>query len=53
MTKYLGTGPIYPQNGFEISECRTCWWKNVLYMNNFASLNNTVTYLFAKSYLAK
>jgi hypothetical protein len=35
LTKYLGKGPLYPKDGFEVDYCRTTWWTNLLYLNNF------------------
>ena len=34
LTPYLGTGPFYPKDGFELDRCRTTWWTNLLYINN-------------------
>jgi hypothetical protein len=36
ITKYLGSGPFFPLNGFENEDnCKNYWWMNVLYINNF------------------
>jgi peptidoglycan/LPS O-acetylase OafA/YrhL len=35
LTPYIGSGPFYPSNGFEIDQCRSTWWQNALYINNF------------------
>lgn len=36
ISKYLGSGPFFPSNGFESQEnCATYWWTNFLYVNNF------------------
>lgn len=42
LTKYLGSGPMYPNNGFELPICRTRFWKNLLYLSNFQDTNETV-----------
>jgi peptidoglycan/LPS O-acetylase OafA/YrhL len=34
LTKYIGSGPFYPPEGFEPSECKYNWWHNLLYINN-------------------
>lgn len=44
LTKYLGSGPMYPNNGFELPICRTGFWKNLLYINNFQEENETVDF---------
>ncbi|XP_069120101.1 O-acyltransferase like protein-like [Argopecten irradians] len=35
LTRYLGDGPEWPKDGFEIDSCSTTWWTNLLYVNNF------------------
>jgi hypothetical protein len=42
LTKYLGDGPFYPKDGFETNYCKDTWWQNLLYINNFGSLNEKV-----------
>ncbi len=43
ITKYLGSGPFFPMNGFENKDnCENYWWMNVLYINNFLKLENMV-----------
>ena len=32
---YLGSGPAWPQDGHEKDHCKTTWWYNLLYINNF------------------
>ena len=39
LTKYMGQGPLYPKDGFEIDQCKDTWWTNLLYINNFKSKN--------------
>lgn len=39
LTKYLGSGPFFPPNGFEINYCSNSWWTNLLYVNNFVNLD--------------
>ncbi|KAK6195849.1 hypothetical protein SNE40_001192 [Patella caerulea] len=34
LVRYIGDGPIWPQKGVEINECRDTWWTNLLYINN-------------------
>ncbi|CAF0932692.1 unnamed protein product [Brachionus calyciflorus] len=34
LSKYLGKGPMYPKDGFEINKCQNSWWTNLLYINN-------------------
>ena len=46
LTRYFGRGPFFPQDGFEINQCKDSWWTNLLYLNNLVradlvvSLNN-------------
>lgn len=42
LTKYLGSGPAYPVNGFEYNSCKDTWWANLLYINNFVRKNGIV-----------
>ncbi len=37
LTKYLGKGPFYPKDGFEINYCHNNWWTNLIYMNNLVN----------------
>ena len=30
LTRYLGKGPVYPADGFEINMCKDTWWTNLL-----------------------
>ncbi len=41
ISEYLGDGPFYPRNGFEINKCRDTWFYNLLYVNNFVSTNKS------------
>jgi hypothetical protein len=51
LTKYLGNGPLYPKDGFEVDFCRTTWWTNMLFVNNLVkcdqgqSVSATILYL--------
>ncbi|XP_071097623.1 nose resistant to fluoxetine protein 6-like [Haliotis cracherodii] len=31
---YITNGPLWPQQGVEINQCRNSWWTNLLYVNN-------------------
>ena len=42
LTKYMGSGPFYPANGFEPLGCRTNWYYNLLYINNLFDPANNV-----------
>jgi peptidoglycan/LPS O-acetylase OafA/YrhL len=42
LTKYLGDGPSYLKDGFDPT-CKTEWWKNILYINNFWPAEKLVT----------
>ncbi|XP_033733258.1 nose resistant to fluoxetine protein 6-like [Pecten maximus] len=35
LSRYLGDGPEWPKDGFEIDSCSTTWWTSLLYVNNF------------------
>lgn len=53
ISKYLGSGPFFPTNGFESQEnCETYWWTNLLYINNFIKSEKMVNKLF-KLFLKK
>ncbi|CAF0977704.1 unnamed protein product [Brachionus calyciflorus] len=41
MTKYIGYGPMYPNEGLSPTRCRTDLWKDLLYLSNFAKINET------------
>ncbi len=38
LSRYLGDGPFYPKNGFEINFCRDTWWTNLLVNQSFKVL---------------
>ena len=42
LTRYLGKGPFYPNEGFESQQCRTRWWTNLLYINNVYNADDNV-----------
>lgn len=48
LTKYLGTGPLYPKDGFEENRCRKSWWTNILFINNLVLQNTVVKYINIK-----
>ena len=35
LSKYFGSGPFYPKDGFESMYCKNTWWTNALFVNNF------------------
>ena len=42
LTRFLGNGPFYPNDGFEKNSCKNNWWYNLLYVNNFNDFINSV-----------
>ncbi|XP_052787971.1 nose resistant to fluoxetine protein 6-like [Mya arenaria] len=34
LIKHWGNGPLWPQQGVEINDCKDTWWTNLLYINN-------------------
>jgi hypothetical protein len=41
LSPYLGQGgPTYPSDGIESSSCRTNWWRNLIYINNFFDMRD-------------
>jgi hypothetical protein len=42
LSKYIGSGPLYPKDGFEIDYCRNSWWTNLLYVNNLVNTDKQV-----------
>ncbi|XP_067662096.1 nose resistant to fluoxetine protein 6-like [Haliotis asinina] len=34
---YISNGPLWPQQGIEINQCRNSWWTNLLYVNNLVN----------------
>ena len=44
LTRYLGNGPMYPQQGFEIDMCKSTWWTNLLYVNNLIYVDKMVIF---------
>ncbi len=45
LSKYYGSGPLYPENGFENPNCQKNWWMNMLYVNNLFNFNQSVTFI--------
>jgi hypothetical protein len=45
VSRNLGNGPFYPNDGFEIEMCRDTWWTNLIYLNNFINPNKMVRIL--------
>jgi hypothetical protein len=45
LTKYLGNGPFFPNEGFEKDECKNTWWTNLLFVNNFLELEDGVSFI--------
>ena len=45
LSRYLGNGPFFPNDGFEMDSCRNTWWTNLLYINNFYDMGNSVRFL--------
>ncbi|CAH1786287.1 unnamed protein product [Owenia fusiformis] len=35
LSRYVSTGPLWPEQGFERNYCNDTWWTNLLYINNF------------------
>lgn len=31
----MGNGPLFPNEGFESPDCKSQWWANIFYINNF------------------
>lgn len=45
--KSIGDGPIWNSRiGLEEERCRTSWWLNILYINNYFGTENLVIYIF-------
>ena len=42
LSKYSGSGPFFPKDGFEIDYCRASWWTNLLYINNLVNPSKMV-----------
>lgn len=36
--KYVGNGPVWPDAGFEVDQCRATWWSNLLFINNLVKV---------------
>ncbi|WAR31990.1 NRF6-like protein [Mya arenaria] len=34
LIKHWGNGPLWPQQGIEVNDCKDTWWTNILYINN-------------------
>ncbi len=45
LSRYIGTGPFFPKNGFETDFCRNTWWTNLLYVNNLVNTDTPVSKL--------
>lgn len=41
LTQFMGDGPTYNKDGFE-PFCKTTWWTNFLYVNNFVKVEQAV-----------
>ena len=41
LTPLIGSGPLYPAEGFE-PFCKTTWWVNLLFVNNLVDVNKMV-----------
>lgn len=41
LSKYFGDGPLFP-DGYEYKSCKSTWWTNLLYINNYFDLNRFV-----------
>ena len=50
VSKYLGSGPFYNEQGFESDRCAREWWKNLLYINNVASGEVVLTEIATNTY---
>jgi peptidoglycan/LPS O-acetylase OafA/YrhL len=48
LSRYLGNGPLYPKDGFEINYCKNSWWTNLLvcFFFIFKSVILKAVYLF-------
>lgn len=49
LTRYLGNGPFFPTDGFEMNMCRYSWWANLLYVNNFVQIEDLVKIIINKN----
>jgi hypothetical protein len=49
LTKYIGDGPVFPIDGFDPT-CKTEWWKNLLYINNFWTVEKMVNYFELRTF---
>lgn len=44
-------GPLYDRIvGIEASNCRNNWWVNLLFLNNYVKVNETVSWIFERSF---
>jgi peptidoglycan/LPS O-acetylase OafA/YrhL len=42
LTKYFGSGPLFPVNGYDIPDCYQTWWSSLLYITNLINLEKMV-----------
>ncbi len=45
LSRYIGNGPFFPNDGYEVDSCKTNWWQNLLYINNFFNFDTSVNNL--------
>ena len=45
ISKYLGSGPMWANDGFNNQHCKDTWWWNLLYINNFKTAAEEVNLL--------
>jgi len=43
LTKYFGSGPLFPVNGYDIPDCYQTWWSSLLYITNLVNLEKMVS----------
>ncbi len=52
ISKYFGSGPFFPSNGFESKDnCQNYWWTNLLYVNNFVDTEKMVMIITLSQFL--
>ena len=42
LVKYLGSGPMWTQEALALDNCAKSWWTNLLYINNFVKVEESV-----------